>query len=375
MLSPTLIVFVLILLASLFSQFGKRLAAVHSLVWWPMAIFLLIAVIKPYWLTPIASFFGINLVSNFFLATMILFLFSQVFLVTAQSDSTLRKLREVVCSQASETFKVDHSEAFFNQSLAPKVLIILPCFNEHHSLNKLVPCLQSLKQEQDFKIEFCFINDGSSDGTKNWLEANAPHNFVSHLSNMGVAATLLTGFKVAERLKVDFVVQCDSDGQHPIQEIPKLLNQAHSLQSDLLIGSRFTKTSDLSSTTKIRRFGSIIIMTVLKLFWPVRSSDPTSGFRVFSRKAYKFLGTRMPDEYPEPEIIAVLALENYKISEISVKMVARVEGKSSLAGVRTARYMVKVVSALLSLRTRSFLESFLSGFLSIFLSKSRTNTK
>jgi hypothetical protein len=62
----------------------------------------------------------------------------------------------------------------------------------------------------------------------------------------------------------------------------------------------------------------------------------------------------MPDEYPEPETIALLTTERLSLAEYPVEMTPRVAGKSSLAGLKSIRYMIKVTAAILGLRLRLF---------------------
>jgi len=224
----------------------------------------------------------------------------------------------------------------------------------------------TLKSQSESRIDFCFINDGSMDLTGSELRKCAAGPHVSHDVILGVSAALLTGFKIGMRLDYDYLIQCDSDGQHPVEHIPFLIDQAGKGEADLLIGSRFNKVTgspDASnpagndkSTTFCRRIGMFIITDILQLF-KVRTviTDPTSGFRVYSKEAVGLLMRMMPDEYPEPESIALLALMNKKIKEVPITMNARSSGASSLNGTRGVIYMAKVVSALIGLRLRFML--------------------
>lgn len=91
------------------------------------------------------------------------------------------------------------------------------------------------------------------------------------------------------------------------------------------------------------------------MFFGVKIPDPTSGVRVYSRAAVKILTGNLPDEYPEPESIAILATHGLKIAEIPVTMQARASGVSSLNGFKNLAYMAKVISALVGLRIRTLL--------------------
>jgi hypothetical protein len=122
-----------------------------------------------------------------------------------------------------------------------------------------------------------------------------------------------------------------------------------------VLGSRFAiaDAATLESTTRLRRLGMILIILALRLFGNIaKVSDPTSGFRVYSSRAVTTLIRTMPDEYPEPETVAILASNDLQIVEHHVDMLPRQAGVSSLSRFKSMHYMIKVLSALLGLRIR-----------------------
>jgi hypothetical protein len=358
-MSPILIVVVLTVSVFVFSQFGGRFTARTSLIWVGVAAFLLIAVIEPEVFRPIVRLLGIELISNFFLASMVCFLFLQQLELNSLHTATQRRLRSVSSTIASNKFK---RKMLVDVNL-PKVLVIFPCYNEDENIASLITSIKNLSSNCDmFNLDCCIIDDGSSDKTLEYLTENAHDIHVSHPSNFGVASVLLTGFKIGVNNRYDYVVQCDSDGQHPLTEIPRMVFTAQEKSLDLLIGSRFAKTPEgdhngyvaLESTTYFRRLGSLIISYCINVMWPkIHCTDPTSGFRVYSRRACIALAKDMPDEYPEPESIPILIRQGYRVDEIAVRMYARLKGSSSLTAWKSFRYMVKVISALLGYRLRN----------------------
>jgi glycosyltransferase involved in cell wall biosynthesis len=356
----------------LFSQFGRRLSAKHSLVWIAVFGFLIVSAVKPESLAPLSQALGFKLVSNFVLAGLIFFSFLEILQQSAQNVKISRKLREVISSSAAQQF-IERIEAHERETTgsveATNVLVISPCFNEEESLPATIGALAALKRANP-GFNFCVVNDGSRDGSLNLLKTHAPWNYTSHLSNAGVGAALLTGFLAAREINVEYVVQCDSDGQHPIADILRLVEEARASRTDLLIGSRFAIRKEsfeavpgnkrtaiskpaLESTTFLRWFGGRLISLTLGLFGrSARIKDPTSGFRVYSRRAYLHLIERMPEEYPEPESIALLLQAGMKVDESYVSMRPRVGGVSSLSGFKSAQFMFKVATALLALRLR-----------------------
>jgi hypothetical protein len=116
----------------LLSQFGKRIAARKALLWWGISLFLIVAAVYPKALIPVAAFLGITLVSNLVIATVLMFLILQVLQESAESTTTLRKLRLVVSALAARDFmKLRSAEP----PSAADTLVICPCYNESRTFH------------------------------------------------------------------------------------------------------------------------------------------------------------------------------------------------------------------------------------------------
>lgn len=344
-MSPYLIALAALFFAVLFSQFGHRLPARRGLIWWLVAGFLFVSAVNPYLWRPLVTFLGIEVISNFVLSVMMMFLFFQMVEQQAENLRVSRQLTELASSAAARDFPKREGVT---------ALIVLPCRNEAEALPEVLARLRRLLASAP-QLDFCVVDDGSSDGTPEVLTKLAPERHVTHPSNVGVSGGLLTGFKTAQRIGARWVVQCDSDGQHPIESIPFLVAEAERLGADLLIGSRFLGADGAGARPQaLRRLGVTVIRATLRLFGARAAvSDPTSGFRVYSRRAFDVLRRNLPDEYPEPESIAVASLARLELREVAVTMEPRRTGASSLAGLAGPRYVAKVCTALVGLRLRS----------------------
>jgi hypothetical protein len=338
-MSPLLIILTFLGITAMFSQLGGKVAARSAPAWILLFGFLLFCAITPNSLKPIAEALGIQVVSNLIFAALIFFLIFQAIQESVFSTQFGRKLRQLVSTQAAQSFTFPKTN---------RTLVVLPTYNEEKNVELMVRQLRAVGG-----FDFCFINDGSVDSTEPLLRSlNAP--FVTHSANIGVSGGLMTGFKIALLHGYDHVVQCDSDGQHPVEKIKSLVEQAEGENADLVIASRFTGGTKDESSTVLRRFGSLMIRYSLRLFSSSQTmTDPTSGFRIYSRSVIPLLVRDMPEEYPEPEILALLLLHGKKICEVPVIMSPRHEGKSSISGFRSAHFMMKVLSALIGLRLRN----------------------
>jgi len=219
---------------------------------------------------------------------------------------------------------------------AARVLIIVPSFNEAPSLPALIGELNALSPRYDIVV----IDDGSTDGTAKVVRGTAAR-LVSLACNLGVGGAVQTGLRVAHDEGYDIAVQVDGDGQHPPGQVHLLIEALRRPGCDIAIGSRFVAGRGYQSTL-LRRLGIWLFSTWLSAICRTRISDVTSGFRAMNRRAIELLSRNYAEDYPEVEAILVAHRASLRICEVPVEMSARTEGASSIRGLRSIGYMIKV---------------------------------
>ncbi len=224
----------------------------------------------------------------------------------------------------------------------PRTIILVPAYNE--SLN-IVAVIESLSK-QSSKWEIVVINDCSEDNTAELVKATQKTYLINLPVNLGIGGAVQSGFKFAACYNYDLAVQFDGDGQHLASEIPKLLNPIINGQADVVIGSRFLQKHNGWKTTPLRRIGIKIFELVNLILINERITDNTSGFRAYNRKAIEFLARHYPLDYPEPEAVILLGRNDFKIAEVFVTMQERSGGSSSISGLQSIYYMIKVLLAI-----------------------------
>ncbi len=223
----------------------------------------------------------------------------------------------------------------------PKILIIIPAFNEEDSIRHVVESIRSLHPEMVIVV----VNDGSSDGTLKEARA-AGARVVSLPYNLGIGGSVQTGFKVAQREGFDIAVQIDGDAQHDPAYLKALLAPVIAGELDMCIGSRFLSNSAFKSTS-LRRAGISLFSKLLEALIHVKLTDPTSGFRAINQKLIKEFSQSYPIDFPEPEAIKRAQRFGAKIGEVPVNMKKRLGGQSSIRYFATVYYMLKVTLAIL----------------------------
>jgi glycosyltransferase involved in cell wall biosynthesis len=163
--------------------------------------------------------------------------------------------------------------------------------------------------------------------------------------NLGIGGAVQTGFKYADRHGYDVAIQFDADGQHLAGEIEKLLAPLRDGSADVVLGSRFLGLDSFRSTAA-RRLGIWVFYKVNSALVGQAITDNTSGFRAYSRRAIAFLADHYPTDYPEPEAVVLLKKHGFSLAEVPVAMQERQGGASSIHGLGSLYYMVKVLLAI-----------------------------
>ncbi len=226
-----------------------------------------------------------------------------------------------------------------------KFAIIVPAFNEERSIANVVNEINNVLLSNHYQADIIVVNDCSIDSTAtlisnlNCISLNLP-------INLGIGGAVQTGFLFAFEHGYDFAIQMDGDGQHPAEELPKLINAALDNKFDVVIGSRFISKQGFQSSA-MRRFGINYFKRLNRILVGVDILDSTSGFRLINRKALEIVCEYYPDEYPEPESIIMYSLANLRIGEVAVEMKERTNGVSSIGNVASVYYMFKVSLAIL----------------------------
>jgi len=223
----------------------------------------------------------------------------------------------------------------------PKTLVIIPALNEEGSVASVIGRVRQVIPWADIVV----VNDGSTDDTGRIAEEAGA--IVLHLPhNVGIGASVQTGFMFADLQGYEIVVRNDGDGQHAAREITAVIRALQESDVDIVIGSRYLEDRGYLGSL-FRRLGSFILARLISGIIGQRVTDPTSGFTACNRRAIKLFAQVYPHDYPEPESIVILHRAGLKLREIPVSMKPRKHGHSSITPIRSAYYMVKVILAIL----------------------------
>ena len=197
------------------------------------------------------------------------------------------------------------------RSDVPRVAVMIPAYNEELTIGSVV--IEARKHAHHVLV----VNDGSRDRTSEIARA-AGAEVIDHLTNMGKAAALNTGFNELKKRDFDIVVMMDGDGQHDVEDIDALIAPIIEQNADLVIGSRLLK--DGNSIPLYRQVGQRVLNHVTNMSSSTKVTDTQSGFRALSRNALDHMDFHSNGYAVEQNMIIHFSERNLKIHEVPISV-------------------------------------------------------
>jgi len=213
-----------------------------------------------------------------------------------------------------------------------RACVVLPTYNEHDNLPKIVPEILATAPEVDVLV----VDDASPDGTGEIDDDLARRNSrvtVLHRPHKdGLGPAYLAGFARALAEGYGRVLEMDADCSHEPAALPSLL--AASDAADLVLGSRYVPGGGTVhwglGRRLLSRAGSLYARMILGV--PVR--DLTGGFKCFRREVLQAidLGTVTSTGYAfQIELTYRAIRRGFRVVEVPITFVDRRVGKSKMS--------------------------------------------
>jgi len=158
-----------------------------------------------------------------------------------------------------------------------RVGVVIPAFQAAATIGDVVARTRSAVTGG--AAEIIIVDDGSRDGTGEEGRGMGA-TLVIHPRNRGKGFALRTGIAKACALGAAVIVTIDADGQHPPEEIPRLLQPIAEGRADLVLGARQRNHAMPLS----RRFTNWLSASLASRIGGQQVRDAQTGFRAFTRE-------------------------------------------------------------------------------------------
>ncbi|MHA1509430.1 MAG: glycosyltransferase family 2 protein [Promethearchaeota archaeon] len=205
------------------------------------------------------------------------------------------------------------------------ISIILPMYNEEHSIKKVLGNLP-----RGNSIEIIVVDDHSKDNSLKEIETINENNeiiVIKHNKNRGYGAAVVTGINNAQG---EVLVTMDSDGQHSPYDILTMIKPILNDEADYTIGSRYLGSYfyKLPVSTLL---GELLIEKLIQIFFGKKIMNNQNGFRAFNRKVIPIFRNFKYEGYAFcTEQIIRAVINGYRIKECPIKVYDRKFGASNI---------------------------------------------
>lgn len=204
--------------------------------------------------------------------------------------------------------------------------VIIPCYNEVETIEKVVERVQSV----GIVDEIVIVDDGSSDGTRDILsrmQADSAQGIriIFHEHNQGKGAALVTGFAAASG---DILLIQDADLEYDPRDYPHLIQPIIEEISPVVYGSRF-----LGGPRKAMNFWNMIankgLTLATNILYNAILSDMETCYKVFRADVVRDMVIHARGFEFEPEFTAKVLKQGIRIYEVPISYNGRewTEGK------------------------------------------------
>jgi dolichyl-phosphate beta-glucosyltransferase len=199
--------------------------------------------------------------------------------------------------------------------------VVVPAYDEEKRLPRSIEEIERYLEARQVSYELILVDDGSSDGTRQVMDAAAERNQNVRVealpANRGKGRALATGVAVA---RGDEVLVTDADLSTPIEELEKL-EAALKDGAGVAIGSRSVRGSRIEIPQPFYRvlmgkvFNLIVQLVLLPGIW-----DTQCGFKLFRADVAKpvFASLTTDGFGYDPEVLYLAKRHGVRIAEVPV---------------------------------------------------------
>lgn len=216
-------------------------------------------------------------------------------------------------------------------------IVIIPTYNEKENIEKIIRAVFAL--EKQFHI--LVIDDGSPDGTASIVKGLMAGEFAERLfiiersGKLGLGTAYIAGFKWSLELGYDYIFEMDADFSHDPKDLPRLYAACNDDGNDVAIGSRYITGVNVVNWPMGRVLMSYFASKYVRFVTGMKIHDTTAGFVCYRRKVLETInldGIRFKGYAFQIEMKYTAYKLGFKIKEVPVIFVNRVEGTSKMSG-------------------------------------------
>jgi dolichol-phosphate mannosyltransferase len=215
-----------------------------------------------------------------------------------------------------------------------RVLVVLPTYNEAENIERVLERIRRALPDGGVLV----VDDGSPDGTAEIAERAGKElggiEVLRRPGKAGLGSAYRDGFAWGLERGWEALVEMDADLSHEPEALPALVAPLAD-GCDLSVGSRYIPGGSIPNWAWHRRLLSEGGNRYASLLLGLGVADSTSGFRAYRADMLRRidLGRVRADGYGfEIEMVHEVRNHGGRVTEVPIRFVDRVEGKSKMSG-------------------------------------------
>jgi glycosyltransferase involved in cell wall biosynthesis len=208
------------------------------------------------------------------------------------------------------------------------VSVVMPCLNEEETIGSCVQKALEGIRRTGLPGEVIVADNGSAD--RSVEIAGELGARVIHQPERGYGNAYRAGFEAA---RGKYIVMGDSDDTYDFTEIKSFVDKLRE-GNDYVLGSRFSGQILPGAMPWLHRYvGNPVLTGILNFMFGLKSSDAHSGYRAFTKEAYRRMRLQTTGMEFASEIVINAARANLKVAEVPITYYPR-GGESKLRSFR-----------------------------------------
>ena len=201
-----------------------------------------------------------------------------------------------------------------------KISIIIPCYNEESTIEKIVHKILDLN---NLDLEIIIVDDNSTDGSKNIIETkikNRVSKVIFNDRNYGKGYSIRKGIEVATG---DITIIQDADLEYDPKDYEKILEPFKIGVADVVYGSRFIGSDKKRVLYFWHTVGNKFLTLFSNIFTDLNLSDMEVGYKAFRTDVLKSINLKENRFGFEPEITAKISKKSLRLYEVGISYFGR----------------------------------------------------
>lgn len=202
-----------------------------------------------------------------------------------------------------------------------KTAVLIPCYNEELTVEKVIKDYQRELPEADIYV----YDNNSKDKTAEIAKRCGA--IVKHEYKQGKGNVVRSMFY---DIDADIYVMVDGDDTYPAEFVHELIKPVVNGEADMAIGDRLSNgTYQKENKRKFHEFGNNLVRKGINMLFHTDLKDIMTGYRVFSKKFVKNMPVMSPKFEIETEMSLYALDKKFIIKEIPIIYRDRPEGSES----------------------------------------------